>query len=252
MEKTVKIRNADINFTIWDLGGAPRCHAPRSAWAALLPSCSSVRAANALWKRCHPGHVAAGQDEFKSMMPMCCNDALAILFIFDLSRKSTLASIRKWFKESRRYSKARRPHLPRFGQVPPRPRPPCPERFGPSLDGYENVPSRTVSCRGVAPRPRLVSAMHISSAMRWALAAGALWGFLGHGQEHWPARREKHRLAQEFSLSNADSASCTTVPRAWACTTASSGCPHGGSAARLCSRKRRPRCQYWLERSSTC
>ena len=57
------------------------------------------------------GHVAAGQDEFKSMMPMCCNDALAILFIFDLSRKSTLASIRKWFKESRRYSKARRPHL---------------------------------------------------------------------------------------------------------------------------------------------
>ncbi|KAJ3336819.1 septum-promoting GTP-binding protein 1 [Gonapodya sp. JEL0774] len=51
MEKTISIRNTDITFSIWDLGG---------------------------------------QKEFVNMLPLVCNDAVAILFMFDLSRKSTL------------------------------------------------------------------------------------------------------------------------------------------------------------------
>ena len=47
MEKTVGIRNANISFSIWDLGG---------------------------------------QREFINMLPLVCNDAAAILFMFDLSR----------------------------------------------------------------------------------------------------------------------------------------------------------------------
>jgi len=72
MEKTVQLRNADITFTIWDLGG---------------------------------------QEEFKSMMPLCCNDAMAILFLFDLTRPSTLWAVKEWFTQSRAFNRAATPLL---------------------------------------------------------------------------------------------------------------------------------------------
>ncbi len=57
MEKTIILRNTEITFSIWDL---------------------------------------VGQREFLSMLPLVCNDAIAIFFIFDLSRKSTLNSVKEW------------------------------------------------------------------------------------------------------------------------------------------------------------
>jgi len=72
MEKKITIRNNDINFSIWDLGG---------------------------------------QREFLSMLPLVCNDAVAILFLFDLSRKSTLVSIREWFRQARGFNKTAKPFL---------------------------------------------------------------------------------------------------------------------------------------------
>ncbi len=57
MEKTIILRNTEITFSVWDLGG---------------------------------------QREFLSMLPLVCNDAIAILFMFDLSRKSTLNSVKEW------------------------------------------------------------------------------------------------------------------------------------------------------------
>ncbi len=57
MEKTIILRNTEITFSIWDLGG---------------------------------------QREFLSMLPLVCNDAVAVLFMFDLSRKSTLNSVKDW------------------------------------------------------------------------------------------------------------------------------------------------------------
>eukprot|EP01087_Luapelamoeba_hula_P019452 TRINITY_DN644_c0_g1_i1.p1 TRINITY_DN644_c0_g1~~TRINITY_DN644_c0_g1_i1.p1 ORF type:complete len:259 (-),score=58.27 TRINITY_DN644_c0_g1_i1:96-872(-) len=72
MEKTVTIRNNDINFSIWDLGG---------------------------------------QREFISMLPLVCNDAVAILFMFDLSRKSTLISIKEWYRQARGFNKSAIPFL---------------------------------------------------------------------------------------------------------------------------------------------
>ncbi|BGP57838.1 Ras GTPase tem1 [Rhodotorula sphaerocarpa] len=62
MEKTISLRNTEITFSIWDLGG---------------------------------------QREFVSMLPLVCNDAVAILFMFDLSRKSTLNSIKEWYRQAR-------------------------------------------------------------------------------------------------------------------------------------------------------
>ena len=57
MEKTIALRNTEITFSIWDLGG---------------------------------------QQEYLHMLPLVCNDAVALLFMFDLSRKSTLTSVKNW------------------------------------------------------------------------------------------------------------------------------------------------------------
>ncbi|KZZ92863.1 Small GTPase superfamily, Tem1 [Moelleriella libera RCEF 2490] len=72
MEKTITIRNTDITFSIWDLGG---------------------------------------QREFVNMLPLVCNDAVAILFMFDLTRKSTLNSIKEWYRQGRGFNKTAIPML---------------------------------------------------------------------------------------------------------------------------------------------
>lgn len=48
------------------------------------------------------------------MLPLVCNDAVAILFMFDLSRKSTLNSIKEWYRQARGFNKVRS-SLPRSG-----------------------------------------------------------------------------------------------------------------------------------------
>ncbi|CEQ40931.1 SPOSA6832_02588, partial [Sporobolomyces salmonicolor] len=68
----ISIRNTEITFSIWDLGG---------------------------------------QREFVSMLPLVCNDAVAILFMFDLSRKSTLNSIKEWYRQARGFNKTAIPFL---------------------------------------------------------------------------------------------------------------------------------------------
>ena len=40
------------------------------------------------------------------MLPLVCNDAVAILFMFDLSRKSTLNSVKEWYRQARGFNKA--------------------------------------------------------------------------------------------------------------------------------------------------
>ena len=72
MEKTIAIRNTEITFSIWDLGG---------------------------------------QREFVNMLPLVCNDAVALLFMFDLSRKSTLNSIKEWYRQARGFNKTAIPFL---------------------------------------------------------------------------------------------------------------------------------------------
>lgn len=72
MEKTISIRNTAITFSIWDLGG---------------------------------------QREFVNMLPLVCNDAVAILFMFDLTRKSTLNSIKEWYRQGRGFNKTAIPFL---------------------------------------------------------------------------------------------------------------------------------------------
>ncbi|CAJ0648851.1 8465_t:CDS:2 [Entrophospora sp. SA101] len=72
MEKTISLRNHQITFSIWDLGG---------------------------------------QREFVNMLPLVCNDAAAILFMFDLSRKATLNSIKEWFRQAKGFNKGAMPFL---------------------------------------------------------------------------------------------------------------------------------------------
>ena len=72
MEKTISIRNTEITFSIWDLGG---------------------------------------QREFVNMLPLVCNDAVAILFMFDLTRKSTLNSVKEWYRQGRGFNRTAIPVL---------------------------------------------------------------------------------------------------------------------------------------------
>ncbi|XAO26863.1 septum-promoting GTP-binding protein 1 [Cryptococcus bacillisporus CA1280] len=72
MEKAISIRNTEITFSIWDLGG---------------------------------------QREFVSMLPLVSNDAVAILFMFDLTRKSTLNSVKEWYRQARGFNKTAIPVL---------------------------------------------------------------------------------------------------------------------------------------------
>lgn len=66
MEKVVLLKNTEITFSIWDLGG---------------------------------------QKEFISMLPIVCNDAVSIFFMFDLSRRSTLSNVREWYRQARGFNK---------------------------------------------------------------------------------------------------------------------------------------------------
>ncbi|CAH6723296.1 protein Tem1p [[Candida] jaroonii] len=72
MDKKIRIKNTVITFSIWDLGG---------------------------------------QKEFINMLPLVSNDAIAILFMFDLTRKSTLNSIKEWYRQVRGFNKTAIPFL---------------------------------------------------------------------------------------------------------------------------------------------
>jgi GTP-binding protein of the ras superfamily involved in termination of M-phase len=45
------------------------------------------------------------------MLPLVCNEAAAILFMFDLSRKVTLASVKEWYRQARGFNKAAVPFM---------------------------------------------------------------------------------------------------------------------------------------------
>lgn len=72
MEKVLHIKNNEITFSVWDLGG---------------------------------------QKEFINMLPLVSSDAVAILFMFDLTRKSTLNSIKEWYRQTRGFNKTAIPFL---------------------------------------------------------------------------------------------------------------------------------------------
>lgn len=66
MDKTLNLHNVDIQIGIWELGG---------------------------------------QKEFLPLLPVVCSEAKAILFIFDLTQKPSLLSIKKWHKDARKENK---------------------------------------------------------------------------------------------------------------------------------------------------
>jgi len=62
MEKTINLRNIAVTFSVWDLGG---------------------------------------QKEYLQLMPLVCNDARVLLFVFDLTCKQSLLLIREWYRQAR-------------------------------------------------------------------------------------------------------------------------------------------------------
>lgn len=45
------------------------------------------------------------------MLPLVSNDAVAILFMFDLTRKATLNSVKEWYRQARGFNKTAIPVL---------------------------------------------------------------------------------------------------------------------------------------------
>lgn len=72
MDKVIDLREQEVTFSIWDIGG---------------------------------------HRDFASMLPMVCNDAAVVLFVFDLSRRSTLDNVRTWYTQARSHNKSAIPIL---------------------------------------------------------------------------------------------------------------------------------------------
>ena len=73
-EKNVSVQNQtkEITLSLWDIGGGP---------------------------------------DYESMLPLVCNDASAMLFMFDASEPATLDSIRDWHRKARERNKFAMPLL---------------------------------------------------------------------------------------------------------------------------------------------
>lgn len=76
MEKTIELQKTDITFSIWDLGGQ------------FIHDTSP-----------------------NSMLGMAVHDAVACLFMFDLTRMGTLTSVKAWYKKVREKNKTAQPFL---------------------------------------------------------------------------------------------------------------------------------------------
>jgi GTP-binding protein of the ras superfamily involved in termination of M-phase len=72
MDSTIDLGDHEVTFSIWDIGG---------------------------------------HRDFASMLPMVCNDAAVVLFVFDLSRRSTLDNVRTWYTQARSHNKSAIPIL---------------------------------------------------------------------------------------------------------------------------------------------
>ena len=72
MDKTVALRSQSVTFSIWDIGG---------------------------------------HSDSESMLPLVCNDAAAILFMFDLTRPESLDAIREWHRKARALNQCAMPLL---------------------------------------------------------------------------------------------------------------------------------------------
>lgn len=66
MDKTVRVGPSLVTFSIWDLGG---------------------------------------QKETISMLPLVCTDAVVILYVFDLTRKSSLNGVKEWYRQVRGFNR---------------------------------------------------------------------------------------------------------------------------------------------------
>ncbi|CAM9016466.1 hypothetical protein WICANDRAFT_50439 [Wickerhamomyces anomalus NRRL Y-366-8] len=72
MEKSIELGTTDIKFSVYDLGGA---------------------------------------QEFVNMLPLTTDGAVAVVFLFDLTKLQTLSSIKEWFKLVRAQNKTAIPML---------------------------------------------------------------------------------------------------------------------------------------------
>ena len=72
MERVVSLEGHEVTFSVWDIGGST---------------------------------------DSESMLPLVCNDAAALLFLFDLTQPETLDAVRDWHRKARALNKCAVPFL---------------------------------------------------------------------------------------------------------------------------------------------
>ena len=90
-----------------------------------------------------------GQAVHLTARSFASNEAIALLFMFDLSRKSTLASVKEWYRQARGYNKTAIPFL-----------------IGTKYDAFVGLP-------GAEQRAIAKQARKFARAMRVSASAGA-------------------------------------------------------------------------------
>ncbi|EET01237.1 GTP-binding protein TEM1 [Giardia duodenalis assemblage B] len=72
MERTITLHDNPVLLSIWDLGG---------------------------------------ESEFKNMLPLVCDGSMVFLYIFDLTSKTSLASIKEWYRQAKALNRSAFPVL---------------------------------------------------------------------------------------------------------------------------------------------
>lgn len=86
MDKTLAVRGARIAFSIWDVAGNPG-----NINLAISPLVGLVQMPNFQpFLMSFSGGMGAGDSQFLDHVPIACKDAVAILYMFDLTSRCTL------------------------------------------------------------------------------------------------------------------------------------------------------------------
>ena len=83
MNKTIKFRTFNLNFFALVVN-------PRITFT--IQNTGNHPVTFSVWD-------LGGQRDFQSMLPIVCADAAIVLYMFDLTRRTTLSNVKQWFKQ---------------------------------------------------------------------------------------------------------------------------------------------------------
>ncbi|KAH1032580.1 hypothetical protein J1N35_044754 [Gossypium stocksii] len=100
VNKTLFVQGARIAFSIWDVGGD-------LLLINLLLNCGLCSSA----VRLSSDYLVAGDSNSLDLLPIACKNAVAILFMFDLTSRCTLNGVVGWYNQAKKWNQTAIPIL---------------------------------------------------------------------------------------------------------------------------------------------